>query len=102
LSKRKGSLSIKTLIVVFALISGMVLVFYSVISARGFDFNYDISHDIKFDPNGLIPELSPFLSFIVLLVFSYFGFGFYYISIYVTEVWIVSVTTVGTLLPYDK
>lgn len=88
---KKFKMQFKTLLIIFFLISLMIFVFYIRMSSRGVIFNIYISKDIQYDPNGLISLLPPFIISIILRIFSYFGFGFFYISIYITEVWLLSI-----------
>ena len=88
---KKFQLPLTALFKIFLLGSLMIFVFYTGISARGVNFNYYISRDVQYDPNGLLPLLSPFLSFITIIIFGYFGFGFFYISTYVSKLWFSSI-----------
>ena len=69
----------------------MVYHFYIRLASRGIRFDYYFSPDVQYNPNGLIPALSPFLAFVVHILYGYFGFGFHYISTFITELWFSSV-----------
>jgi len=88
---KKSKLPLAALFKIFLLGSLMIFIFYIGISARGVNFNNYISQDVQYDPNGVLPLLSPFLSFITIIIFGYFGFGFFYISTYVSELWFSSI-----------
>jgi hypothetical protein len=88
---KKFQLPLTALFKIFLLGSLMIFIFYIGVSARGVNFNYYISQDIQYDPNGVLPLLSPFLSFVTIIIFGYFGFGFFYMSTYVSELWFSSI-----------
>lgn len=68
-----------------------VYLFIEGISSRGVQFNlYRYDPDVNFDPNGWLSIVAPSLSSILLMFYGYFGFGFYYLSSYVTDVWFLS------------
>lgn len=91
LSRRNNAkLPVKELTKAFLLGCLMIFVFYNGISSRGVQFDYYISRDVYYDPSGIIPSISPFLSFITLIIYDYLGFGFFYISKYVSELWFAS------------
>lgn len=80
----------KKFLFLFFLVCIMIFIFYSGISARGMEFNYKISRDIYYNPDGILPTISKLLSSVVILLFDYFGFGFFYISRFVSDIWFVS------------
>jgi len=97
----KYKFSIKLLLKVGILISCMIFLFYSIIKERGVSLNYYISRDVFFDQKGIVSTILPFLSFIVIMIYSYFGFGFYYISSYINYIWFESGTNIFLgLLPF--
>ena len=90
----------KKTILLFFLACIMIFVFYSGISARGIELNYRVSRDIYYNPNGILPNISMFLSEVVVLLFSYFGFGFFYISKFVSDIWLTSLENfIGGFIP---
>ena len=100
-TNRKFQLPLKTLAKVFLLGSLMIFLLYYGISTRVVNFNFYTSQGVYYDPNGLLPFLSPFLSFVTMITYSYFGFGFFYISTYVSELWLSSIDNlVAGFLPF--
>jgi len=87
---RKIQIPLKQLSWVVILVSIMIFVFYNRVIARGISFSPYISRDVLYDPNGLLPLISPSLSFFTLIIYSYFGFGFFYMSKYISELWLSS------------
>lgn len=88
--KKKNRLPIKQLFKIISLSGIMIYIFYSGIIARGIVLNNQISRDIHYDPNAIMSILPPFFSFVTLVIFGYFGFGFFYVSKYVSDVWFSS------------
>jgi len=98
---KKFQLPLTALFKIFLLGSLMIFIFYTGISARGVNSYYYISQDIQYDPNGVLPLLSPFLSFVTIIIFGYFGFGFFYMSTYVSELWFSSIGNfIAGFLPF--
>ena len=77
-------------IIILLLNSLMLYILHLGIRARGVTDYYNISLDVFYDPNSILPFFSNFLTTIVLMLFGYFGFGFFYISIYITDIWFSS------------
>ena len=98
LSKITSSISIKKISInaivalVMCFVFGVVLiaVYCSVLEARGYAFNVKISKDICYDENAFLVQLAPGLSFVMVNLFSYLGFGMFYIASFVNEVWFSS------------
>lgn len=91
----------KKLVKVSLIVLSMIFLFYSSIIARGVIFNNYISSDVYFNTEGIISSLFPTLAFIILILYSYFGFGFYYISSYISEVWSDSIQSFfAGVIPY--
>ena len=86
----KFKFPLKSLLIISILISVMIYIFYIGVSARGVKFNYFISNDVFYDSEGLLPAIMPFLSFVTIIIYSYFGFGFFYTATYISEVWFSS------------
>jgi hypothetical protein len=76
-------------------------IFYQGLINRGATYGgYYISADISFDSTSFISQLSNSLSLIVLILFDYFGFGFFYVSTFFSEIWTSSPEIfLGTLIP---
>lgn len=104
LSKQRGNkfkIPIKSLFIVGVLVSIMIYVFYIRISARGVIFNFTISRDVFYDSYGIIPLISPFFSFLVLILYGYFGFGFFYMATYLSDMWLISTENfIAGLIPF--
>jgi len=69
----------------------MIYIFYSGISARGMDFNYHITRDIQYNPDAILSSLPNAFMPLLLTTFSYFGFGFFYTSRFVMDLWFSSI-----------
>jgi hypothetical protein len=85
--KNKTIISMKVILIIFALISVMILIFYLVLITRGIDADYFTKRGEFFDPNGFVSKVLPLLSFIILILYDYFGFGFYYIASFISRIW---------------
>jgi hypothetical protein len=72
----------------------MMYIFYAGITARGMEFSYRISNDINYNTSGIVPQLSSLLSSVIVLLFDYFGFGFFYLSKFVSDIWFSSLGSV--------
>ncbi len=98
-NQRKGfAVSMKQILTIGALLSLMIYIFYAVVGLRGVTFD-----DFRepYDPHGILPTLSSSLTYVVMMLYSYFGFGFFYISTYISEVWFSSMEHfVAGLVPY--
>lgn len=81
---------ISNIIKILLLILIMIGIFYIGISLRGMIFTYFISDDVVYDYNSFLATISPILGYIIVILYGYFGFGFYYISTYISNIWIVS------------
>lgn len=88
----------RNIITMFTGILLLILLYNSRISARGSEFNYYISKDVSYYKNNLITYISPIISFILLSIYSYFGFGFFYIGKFILEISIKSVDIFFALL----
>ncbi|MEG0292982.1 hypothetical protein [Enterococcus sp.] len=99
--KNRKKMSIK-LVGIVGIVGTMVFLFYERISSRGFEFNYMVNMDYNFNPNGIISTISKDMVFMITLLYDYFGFGFYYISKYIMEVWFVTpMNFAKNLIPYS-
>jgi hypothetical protein len=67
-----------------------IFIFYLNITLRSGDLDYYISQDVYFDKNALIPQFSISISFIIIILYGYFGHGFFYTSYYFLNVWFSS------------
>ena len=84
------------------LIAITALMFFNAgIKARGITFHPMISRDVSYDREGLLSVLCPSVAFLVARIYDYFGFGFYYVSMYVKEIWGRDLTSFSAgLLPF--
>ena len=89
--KKMTSKILKKYILIILLGGIMVFVFYYGITLREVKFDFKISNDIYYNPDGLLPRISNFLSIIIITLFGYFGFGFFYMSRYVRDIWFASI-----------
>lgn len=78
--EKVGKKVMKSLIICFIAGILMVVVYCNTLSARGYELNYYISEDIAYDANSLISTVFPTFSFICLNMYSYLGYGLFYIS----------------------
>lgn len=79
----------------------MVFLFYNRIKDRGVIFDFSVHRDYTYDFNNIVSTMFPGLSFGILLIYDYFGFGFYYMSKYITDIWFSSIGSffIG-IIPY--
>jgi len=104
LFKKKSTevkIPIKRIVGLIVLMGAAVFIFYSVINARGVIRDVYISQDVIFNPSGILPTFLPVLSFVAMILYDYFGFGFFYMSMYVLEVWFSSLENfLASLIPF--
>lgn len=92
---------IKSLAIMAIIVTIAIYMFYWGLEARGVVFNYNISNDVFYDYGAFIPTRIPFVGFVTLILYSYFGFGFYYMSSYISKVWLSSYgNLIAGLIPY--
>lgn len=70
-----------------------IYVFYLNLSLRSSEFDYYISQDVYYDKNALVSQISSAISFITVILFGYFGYGFFYTSYYFLNIWFSSFET---------
>lgn len=68
-------------------------IFYINLGLRSSELDYYISHDVYYDKDALLSQFSTGLSFITILLYGYFGHGFFYTSYYFMNVWFISIET---------
>ncbi len=91
---------LKYFLIVFS-IGMMIFLFYIRISARGFIFDYKINSDFTYNSNGIVSLISPYISSVIILLYNYFGFGFYYVSNFVIKIWFASLSNfISGLIPF--
>lgn len=93
-NKNKKQSSIKIRPIIISLIVGIlgVYIFATRIMERGVQFDIiTLRPDVNYDFNGWVSILFPFLAWIVFILYGYFGFGFFYISTYVKDIWFSSI-----------
>ncbi|KAB3534734.1 hypothetical protein F8154_08390 [Alkaliphilus pronyensis] len=98
---RKRIINYKTATVSLVLGSIGVFILLNGISARGVVFDLSIVRpDVNYDANGIVSKLFPKLSFLIYQFYGYFGFGFFYVSSYVSEIWFSSFSSlISGLIP---
>lgn len=65
----------------------LVFVFFSVLDSRGIEANYTIAEHIHYDETEFFSSLFPNLSKYYVSLYSYLGFGIYYIATMINNVW---------------
>ncbi|NIK11793.1 hypothetical protein [Alkalibacillus almallahensis] len=70
----------------------MIFIFNFMLGLRGVEFNQHITNDIQYNSNEILPKISQELSIFILSIFNYLGFGFFYTSTYIQEIWFSSST----------
>jgi hypothetical protein len=91
LTRQVSRFPIKSFSVITILVGIMIIIFYNTVQARGVNFDFYISQDINYDQDGFLPYISPQITLITVILFGYFGFGFFYVSKYVSEMWFTSI-----------
>lgn len=86
-SKTRKKIKVKPLIGIGLIIASMIFIFFSVISTRGVQFNYYISRDVYYDSEALISSKLPLLSLVIITLYDYLGFGFFYMSNFISKLW---------------
>lgn len=80
----------KTIITIVITILVMISGYYNSVTSRGFQLGFNFTPDIHYEPNSFLATLFPSISFIIAIVFDYFGFGFFYISTFFNRIWMDS------------
>jgi len=99
--KKQALIPTKAVIISLILGSLGVYIFIGGINARGVQFDPSILRpEVNYNPNRWLPTLFPLLATIVFRMYDYFGFGFFYVSKYVSDVWFSSLGNfVSGILP---
>lgn len=94
--------NIKITIIGFMLVCVGMYIFSSGISNRGVEFNFLTVHpDVNYDPSGWLSTTFPLLAEMLFKLYGYFGFGFFYTSTYIVDVWFVSIENViAGIIPF--
>ena len=87
--KNRKNMNIKMLFFLSILIVFVLIIFSFIISSRG-DVGYFISQEIRYDPNELFSHVSPAVSLLISKLVGYFGFGFYYVTTFISKIWLSS------------
>lgn len=83
---------------------GLVLtfVFISVLKMRGAEPGYTITTHIYYDENKLFSSIFKKLTLYYLIPFSYLGFGIYYLSTMINEVWLENtISLFWSIFPFN-
>lgn len=79
----------------------LVVVFFVVLSARGATLDYHITDHVIYKPEEFFSTMFPELSLYYMFLYSYLGFGIYYLATLINEVWFASMGGVaGAVLPF--
>lgn len=81
---------LRRIVLMVLILSIATFVFYASVLARGVTYDYRISYDVYYDTDSLVHELLPFMSFITIGLFSYFGFGLFYLARFIGDFWFAS------------
>ena len=77
-----------------------LLLFTYFINLRG-DLGGYITHEIRYDPNAVLSRIAAPLALLTLEMCGYFGFGFFFTSVFIREIWLDSVESFfAGLIPY--
>jgi len=78
--------------IIFIGVLGLILitVYYWSVTSRGVVFGYRITSDVWYDHEGVVSVLFPALASVSTMLYGYFGFGFFYLSRFVSDVWFLS------------
>ncbi|MFB8544959.1 O-antigen polymerase [Enterococcus casseliflavus] len=102
ISKGK-KIDIKKYLFMIILIIFSIYIFFNVIEIRGGDgsVNYVISRDVFYNFDSYLNKFFPTVTLFLLSIYSYFGFGFFYISIFINKIWFSSLSSIFVyLLPF--
>ena len=85
-------------IIFFGLI--LLAIFFVVLSARGATPNYYITDYILYEPNEFFSKLFPNLSIYYMFLYTYLGFGIYYLATLINKIWLTSIKGfIGAIIP---
>jgi len=86
---KSKKLKIKSFFVLASISALIIFIFNFGITSRGFAISKYISSEIYYEDNFFF---SNFIGNLIILFFGYFGFGFYYISKFLSNIWFSSFT----------
>lgn len=97
---RQLRVNVKKYLWIFILIFMSIIIFMNVIAIRGGNSTayFVISRDVFVDWTSFIVTYFPVITLLLLAVYSYFGFGFYYIAVFIDKIWIVTLPSTMTYL----
>lgn len=88
-------------ILLFGFIIIAISIFSNVISLRGSNFSFVLTRDIIYIPDDFFSKYFPIVIFGALNIFSYFGFGFFYVSTFIEKVWLSSFSNIfSNIFPF--
>lgn len=93
-------IDVKKYLSVFFLIFIATIIFMNVIANRGGSSTayFNISRDVFVNPNSFFVTNFSGITLLFLSIYSYFAFGFYYISIFIDKIWFSSFLSMLTYL----
>lgn len=65
----------------------LVIIYINVLAARNVEPDYNIATYIHYDKDALFSQIFPVFSQYYLFLFSYLGFGIYYIATMINDIW---------------
>ncbi len=86
----KKSSSVKQVIFIAVFGFALINVYYWSVTSRGVVFGYRITSEVWYNPEGVVSILFPALASISTALFGYFGFGFFYLSRFISDVWFLT------------
>lgn len=96
-SKKKLILNIVKIVILIVL---MIIVYNLRIQARGFNFSYYISKDVFYTKDSFISNFGRIIEFMILIIYGYFGFGFFYTGKFISEILLKSpINYIGLFIP---
>lgn len=81
----------------------MVLIFFVVLNSRGIEAGYEITATIHYDANGIFSSLFPNFSKYYISLYSYLGFGIYYLATMINRVWFAGIGDIWRgIIPFSN
>ncbi|WP_203261144.1 hypothetical protein [Streptococcus uberis] len=100
---KKRSSNLKKYLVILSLISIAIIIFMNKVESRGYTFDFIKTTDFYVENDSLLLSIFPFLPSILIPLYSYFGFGFYYCSTFISKVWLNNFfSTIYYSLPFKS
>lgn len=88
------------LFVIISLGAFLVIVFITVLGTRGANPDRYITDHIVYDHEALFSTIFPYFSLYYMFLYTYLGFGIYYLATMINEIWFTSISGfVGAFFP---